>query len=105
MLGKLMHLTGWQQQKIYPLNRKLRPFSDPSGRVLKHPLVRKAIADRAKSAATAVGAGRKGLRHRRPPKTGTDLTAEAQVEARKMIEQIAASDGDRNQRMLGCVAK
>eukprot|EP00750_Incisomonas_marina_P014133 INCI17608.4.p1 GENE.INCI17608.4~~INCI17608.4.p1 ORF type:complete len:1235 (+),score=194.75 INCI17608.4:93-3707(+) len=99
MLGKLMHLTGWQQQKIYPLNRKLRPFSDPSGRVLKHPLVRKAISDRVKSA--SAGGGRKG----RQSKTKTELAAAAQAEAREMIEQIAASDGDRNQRMLGYVIR
>ena len=55
-----MQLTGWQQHKIFPLSRKTRPFSDPSGRVLKHPTVRRAIADRAKTAAAVSTAARGG---------------------------------------------
>ncbi len=59
-----MQLTGWQQQKVYPLSRKPRPFSDPSPRVLHTSVVRRAIEDRVKNgggggASAVTRAGRK----------------------------------------------
>jgi len=96
-----MKLTGWQQHKIYPLNRNIRSFSDPSTRVLLHANVQRAIEARALDDMNPKASKKAKKGRWSAPATKAAAVSRVKEEAREMVAQIAASDGDRNQRMLG----